>query len=132
MKSTTGLVIALLGAGLGPSAAGDEAYRAEVQKWRADREARLKADGGWLTVAGLFWLREGASRFGTDPAGDIVLPDGSTAAKAGVFELKGGQVTVSLLAGASGRIAGKAVSGPSRCSPTPPARRTSSRWAPSA
>jgi hypothetical protein len=92
-------------------ATADEAYRAEVRKWRADREARLKADGGWLSVAGLFWLKEGDNRFGTDPAGDIVLPAGSTPAKAGVFTLKGARVTVSLLRGASGRVGGKAVEG---------------------
>jgi len=59
-----------------------------VRKWREGREARLKADGGWLTLAGLFWLQEGPNRFGADPAGDIVLPEGSAPARAGVFELK--------------------------------------------
>ncbi|HYN05412.1 MAG TPA: DUF1684 domain-containing protein [Vicinamibacteria bacterium] len=98
-------------AGLASPALADEAYRAEVQKWREDREARLKADGGWLTLAGLFWLKEGPNRFGTDPAGDIVLPEGSAPAKTGVFELTGEQVTVALQPGASGRIGGKAVSG---------------------
>ena len=117
MKRTTVLVLALLAAGIAPSAAGDEAYRVGVRKWRADREARLKADGGWLTVAGLFWLEEGPNRFGTDPAGKIVLPDGSTPARAGVFELKGDQVTVSVASGASGRIAGQPVSGPSAMQP---------------
>ena len=102
-----GMVLVSLAAGIGA----DEAYRAEVQKWRADREARLKADGGWLTLVGLFWLKEGPSPFGTDPAGDIVLPEGSAPAKAGVFELKSDQVTVTLLPGAIGRIAGKRLSG---------------------
>ena len=117
MKSTTVLVLALLAAGIAPSVAGDEAYRAQVKAWREDREARLKADGGWLTVAGLFWLKEGPNRFGTDPAGDIVLPEGSAPAKAGAFELKGEQVTVALLAGARGGIAGKPVSGASAMRP---------------
>jgi uncharacterized protein (DUF1684 family) len=101
----------LVMAGIAIGAGADEAYRAEVQRWRADREARLKADGGWLTLAGLFWLNEGPNRFGTDPAGDIVLPEGSTPAKAGVFELREGQVTVALLPGADGRLAGRPVSG---------------------
>ena len=70
-------------AGLGTPAFADEAYRAQVQAWRQDREARLKADGGWLSVAGLFWLKEGPNRFGTDPADDIVLPEASAPAKAG-------------------------------------------------
>ena len=88
-----------------------------MQKWRADREARLKADGGWLSLAGLFWLNEGPNRFGTDPAGDIVLPEGSAPAKAGVFELQAGQVTVALLPGASGRLAGQPVSAPTAMRP---------------
>jgi len=111
MKRTAAVAAAILVAGLGGPARADEAYRAEVQKWRADRETRLKADGGWLTLAGLFWLKEGPNRFGTDPAGDIVLPEASAPAKAGVFELKDGQVTVALLPGASGRIGAKPVSG---------------------
>src|SRR3972149_275756 len=69
--------------GFGVAGWADEAYRAEVQKWRDGREARLKADGGWLTVAGLFWLKEGANRFGTDPAAEIALPAGSAPARAG-------------------------------------------------
>jgi uncharacterized protein (DUF1684 family) len=111
MRGTNVLAWSLLAAGLAASATGDAAYRAEVLKWRADREARLKADGGWLTVAGLFWLKEGESRFGTDPAADVVLPEGAAPAKAGVFELSREQVTVTLLPGVAGRIAEKAVSG---------------------
>jgi hypothetical protein len=111
MSRTTTLATALLVAGLVSPALADETYRAEVQKWRADRETQLKKDGGWLTLAGLFWLKEGENRFGTDPAGDIVLPEGAAPAKAGVFELRAEQVTVALQPGATGRIAGRAVSG---------------------
>jgi uncharacterized protein (DUF1684 family) len=110
MKGKGALVLALLAAGTVPGA-GDEAYRAEVQKWRADREARLMADGGWLTVAGLFWLEEGQHRFGTDPAADIVLPEGSAPAKAGLFERKGDRVTVTLQPGVGGRVSGQPVAG---------------------
>jgi uncharacterized protein (DUF1684 family) len=38
------------------------AYQAGIEKWRAEREAGLKADGGWLTVNGLFWLKDGENR----------------------------------------------------------------------
>ncbi len=111
MRNDKALALAVLVATIAPPATADETYRAEVRKWRAEREARLKADGGWLTVAGLFWLKEGENRFGTDPAGDIVLPAGSAPAKAGVFTLKGDRVTVALLPGASGRVGGKPVQG---------------------
>jgi uncharacterized protein len=86
----------------------DEAYRAEIQKWRQDRETRLKADGGWLTVAGLFWLKDGESRFGSDPGNDFVLPAGSPA-KAGSFAFSGGRTTVKLLPGVEATLGGKPV-----------------------
>ena len=76
------------------------AYQAEIESWRRDRESRLKADDGWLTVAGLFWLKEGANSFGTDAASDVVLPERSAPAHAGVFEFRSGQVTVKASAGA--------------------------------
>ena len=97
--------------GLSAAAGADEAYRAGIRKWREEREARLKADGGWLTVAGLFWLKEGPSRFGTDPSLEIVLPEGSAPARAGVFVLAGGETSVSLEPGIVGRVGGEAPRG---------------------
>ena len=67
-------------------------YQTEIAEWRRTREANLKRDGGWLTVAGLFWLHEGSNTFGRDPGNEIVLPDGE--ARGGSFELKNGKVTV--------------------------------------
>ncbi len=53
----------------------DPAYPAQLQKWRTDREARLKADDGWLTLVGLYWIEPGVSKIGSDPAADVPLPD---------------------------------------------------------
>jgi hypothetical protein len=33
-----------------------DSYREELLRWRAQREASLKAEDGWLSVAGLFYL----------------------------------------------------------------------------
>ena len=66
-------------------------YQFEISQWREKRETALKADGGWLSVAGLFWLHEGSNSMGRDGANDIVLPDG--AAQAGAFDLHKGKVT---------------------------------------
>lgn len=74
------------------------AFQSELAEWRARREASLKAEDGWLSLAGLFWLHEGTNRFGTDGASEIVLPDGP--AHAGAFELHGGKVTVAMDGGA--------------------------------
>jgi uncharacterized protein (DUF1684 family) len=107
LRPSTAAGIFLIAAGaLGVSA--DEAYRAEIQKWREDREARLKADGGWLTVAGLFWLKEGENSFGSDAANDIALPAG-VPARAGSFAFAKGRTTVKLLPGVEGLVAGKPI-----------------------
>jgi uncharacterized protein len=72
-------------------------YQSEITSWRQQREARLRADGGWLTVTGLFWLHEGPNSFGTDPKSDIVLPAGPP--HAGIFDLRGGKVIAKLESG---------------------------------
>jgi hypothetical protein len=69
-------------------------YVAAVEEWRRAREQRLRADDGWLTVSGLFWLKEGDNSFGTDPACDIVLPAGAAPPRAGVFEHRQGRTVL--------------------------------------
>jgi uncharacterized protein (DUF1684 family) len=66
-------------------------YRDEIRKYRASREAELKADDGWLTVTGLFWLKPGPNVVGSATGSDIRLPR-KAPARVGVFELKDGHV----------------------------------------
>jgi uncharacterized protein (DUF1684 family) len=66
-------------------------YNAEIERWQHAREAGLKADGGWLTVAGLFWLRDGQNSVGTDKSNAIVLPADSAPGSVGVFTFHDGQ-----------------------------------------
>src|SRR5580700_8424315 len=70
-----------------------DGYRAQLEEWRRQRAAALTADGGWLTVTGLFWLHEGANSFGAAASNEIVLPAGP-AVKDGAFELKNGKVAL--------------------------------------
>ncbi|HKE23133.1 MAG TPA: DUF1684 domain-containing protein [Bryobacteraceae bacterium] len=70
------------------------AFEDEIAQWRRDRENSLKAEGGWLSLAGLFWLHEGANSFGKDASCEIVLPDGP--ARGGTFELSGDKVRVTV------------------------------------
>ena len=85
-------LVLLSGAAVLTVSAFQNAFQSEIARWRHDREVRLKADGGWLTVAGLFWLHTGANSFGKDAANEIALPDGP--AHAGVFTFDGHRVTV--------------------------------------
>jgi uncharacterized protein (DUF1684 family) len=75
-------------------------YHTEIERWRQQMEAGLRADDGWLTLAGLFWLHEGTNSFGSDPASDIVLPAGAGPEHAGIFELRDGTVTLHAAEGA--------------------------------
>ena len=89
--------------------AADNSYRASIAQWQHEREARLKADDGWLTLAGLSWLKEGFNTFGSDPGNRIVLPTGSAAGRAGVFEFHGGKTVIRMEGGAHATLAGKTV-----------------------
>ena len=86
----------------------DSGYRAQVEQWRQKREASLKADGGWLTVTGLFWLKAGDNAVGSDPSNDFVLPEGAPA-HLGVYKVDPGKVTFTAAAGTPVTLSGKPV-----------------------
>lgn len=71
-----------------------EAYTAEINKWHEERIQNLKGSNGWLNLAGLFWLKEGVSSFGSDESNDLVFPKDKMAAKAGIFLLQNGIVNM--------------------------------------
>jgi len=58
----------------------DAVHRNAVEAWRRQRYAALRRDIGWLTLAGLDWLKPGINHLGTDPANDVVLPSGPSRA----------------------------------------------------
>jgi uncharacterized protein len=87
---------ATVAAGAPPSPA--DGYRAEVARWRAERENRLRAHDGWLTVVGLFWLKPGANRFGSARGNDILLPDVAPP-YAGTFFVQGQSVQLTVPTG---------------------------------
>jgi uncharacterized protein (DUF1684 family) len=74
-------------------------YQEEIERWRAAREYQLKAEDGWLSVAGLFWLKEGENSVGAGPACDIALPEGAAPRHAGVITMSRGRVRVALANG---------------------------------
>jgi len=81
-------------------AAADSAHAAAVAEWQAGREAGLRKPDGWFSLAGLFWLEPGENPFGSDPASRLVFPAGKAPARAGVFVLADGTVTLRARPGA--------------------------------
>jgi uncharacterized protein (DUF1684 family) len=79
-----------LGTYLGSAAVMSPPYKYGIERWREKREADLKAEDGWLTVSGLFWLRPGETRIGSDPSNDILLPPHAPASVGTVTLREGG------------------------------------------
>ena len=55
------------------------ALEADILEWRDSRRDALIAPTGFLTLAGLFWLDEGAATFGSAPDNDLVFPPAADA-----------------------------------------------------
>jgi len=54
----------------------DPAHIASVEAWREERYRRLRSEIGWLTLAGLGWLKPGLNRIGSAEDADVILPGG--------------------------------------------------------
>ena len=83
-------------------------YQAEITTFQQQREASLKADSGWLTIGGLWFLTKPETTFGSDALNDIVLPSTSPG-RAGTFSLRNGKVSVKAAEGVTFDLEGKRV-----------------------
>ncbi|HEY0513157.1 MAG TPA: DUF1684 domain-containing protein [Thermoanaerobaculia bacterium] len=85
------------------------AYHKEIETWRHERVAGLQKEDGWLTLVGLYWLKRGANRFGSDPGDPIILPKGKAPAVAGTLTLQGPTVLLTAQPGVPVTADGKPV-----------------------
>jgi uncharacterized protein (DUF1684 family) len=94
-----------------PLFAADPAYETSIQEWRQQRESRLKANDGWLTVAGLNWLKEGENRAGADENLPVPLRVGSAPRHLGSFFHQGGKTSFEPAKGVVVTLRGAVVKG---------------------
>jgi uncharacterized protein (DUF1684 family) len=80
-----------------------------IEAWRARHEADYRRD--YVTIAGLFPLKQGANTAGSAAGNDIVLPS-SVAARIGTFVLTGKAVRFEPAPGASVRIKDQPLTAP--------------------
>jgi uncharacterized protein (DUF1684 family) len=92
-----------------PSKIDPSIYSQEISQWQTERLTELKSEDGWLTLVGLFWLKEGENKFGSDPANELVLPQSKIGPKAGVLILKDGVVRIETPVKTGFTVDGKAV-----------------------
>lgn len=84
-------------------------YAKEIEKWRADHETELKSENGWLTVAGLFWLKDGANTIGAGADFDIELTE-NFKGKFGEISFQNGKAILKVENGVEALTDGKTVS----------------------
>ena len=87
-------------------------YVKEIEKWRGEREAKLKTETGWLTVAGLFWLKEGVNTIGAGDKFDVRLTNNFPPGKFGEIEFKNGAAILKVAEGVEAQADGKRITGP--------------------
>ena len=67
----------------------------EVEEWHQRRINSLTKETGWLSLAGLYWLKQGKNRFGSAKDNDLIFPE-DTPKYMGTFFLKDSVVTISV------------------------------------
>lgn len=92
-----------------PGVAAQADYLDSLTAWRAKHEAELRSDDGWLTVTGLFWLKEGRNAVGVGPQNDVELPAGSAPASAGVIDFQQGVAQLTIADGVTATVEGRPV-----------------------
>jgi uncharacterized protein (DUF1684 family) len=65
------------------------AYEREIREWQQTRLEKLTTDTGWLTLAGLGWLKQGENRIGSDSSNTVVMPAGKAPPYLGSIYLAG-------------------------------------------
>ncbi|MGI8958569.1 MAG: DUF1684 domain-containing protein [Bryobacteraceae bacterium] len=63
-------------------------YFNSIREWQKQRDAGLRSEDGWLTLAGLFWLKPGDNTIGSADSNDFVLPKGSAPMHIGRLRLE--------------------------------------------
>ena len=84
-------------------------YEETIEKWRGEYETKLKAEDGWLTLAGLEWLEEGENSIGVGKEFDIRLPERLKPGKFGVIKLNSEKVTLEVEKGLDATVDGKPI-----------------------
>ncbi len=90
-----------------PETASMAAYLKEIRDWQQKRLQSLKAENGWLSLAGLYWLNEGKNTFGADSSNAVIFPKDKAPAFMGTFILDKSEVFIKVYPGIEVLFAGK-------------------------
>jgi uncharacterized protein (DUF1684 family) len=85
-----------------------DGYDQQIATWRAEQAKEVRAEYGWLSVAGLFWLDPGDNSVGSASSCKVALP-ATVPAKVGTLTFTDGTVTLSADPSANVTVDGKPV-----------------------
>ena len=85
----------------------EKTYRQAIQEWRKERNDTIRKENGWLSLAGLYWLKLGRNQFGSDPKCEIQLP-ARIPESVGYFEYNGRSVSLRVNPGEAVKVNDKA------------------------
>lgn len=86
----------------------DTTYRQTIETWRAERDESIRKENGWIALAGLFWLKLGKNRIGSDPVNEVQLPE-RIPAHLGSIDYNGRSVVLQVTDGNKVMVNGKLV-----------------------
>lgn len=66
-------------------------YIAQVEAWRQDMDAQMRAPGpgGWLAIVGMYPLEAGENTIGSAPDSNVLLPSGAAPERLGILDFDG-------------------------------------------
>ena len=108
MRKNSSILLAIVFALL-TSARAQTDYIKAIEKWRSDHETELKKETGWLTVAGLFWLKDGINTVGAGENFDVRLTDNFKQGKFGEIDFKNGVAVLKVENGVDAQSDGKSI-----------------------
>lgn len=94
---------------LASSALAQSDYVKSIEQWRHNEETDLKKENGWLTVAGLVWLKEGVNTVGAGADYDVRLTENFKQGKFGEIGFHNGAATLKVADGVEATCDGKPV-----------------------
>lgn len=106
----TAILFSLFSCGGKKQIISENEFQKDKENWRKNRTAYLKNPYGWLSLSGLFWLKEGINTFGSGEKNDIVFPNSLAPASVGTFNLNKDGVTAVINKGLKVIADGKPVS----------------------
>src|SRR6478736_10310955 len=84
-------------------------YRAEVEKFRADRFVEIGGPTGWAALVGLHWISEGEVIVGSDAISGIRLTGPSAPGRLGTLTVTGNNVHFRVSTGLDAFVKGQQV-----------------------